>query len=229
MKNTLRFLVCVCLFCMTGILQAQTAAESYQQKAGNFALVFNGTIEKGYRLGYVNTPYYPQEYTAGSFAYRGVTYNNVLLRIDSRTGRLLTQSPDGKFNLVIHPEEIGRAVIGGVPFVYFKSSEATPGEGYYAALYEGKDFCIYKQHYVSNINKEFQGSVQLQKFSMKDRFFLLKDGKWNLLSGKSSFIKHFKQHKNALNDYCKQHKLTPGKKNEADWHKLAVYCETLIK
>ena len=229
MKYTLKSWVCICLLILSGQLFAQTATEAYRQKAGNFALAYTGIVEKGYRVGYVNTPYYPTEYTSGSFVYRGVPYTDVKLRNDCHTHRLIMLTPDGKFNRVLHPKEVSRAVIGNTPFVYFDARQATPGEGYYAAIYEGQDFSIYKQIYVSNINKETRGSVMLQKFSLKERLFLVKDGQWNTLSGKSSFIKHFKSHKAALNNYCKQHQLMFGKKNGTDWQKLAEYCETLIK
>ena len=59
MKHTLKSLFCICLLMMGGQLYAQTTAESYQKKAGNFAQAFNGVIEKGYQIGYTNTPYYP--------------------------------------------------------------------------------------------------------------------------------------------------------------------------
>lgn len=229
MKNTIKALAYICLFIVSGQLHAQTATEIYQQKADNFALAYTGIVEKGYRVGYVNTPYYPTDYAPGSLVYRGVPYTDVKLRNDCHTRRLILLSPDGKFNRVLSPSEVGRAVIGGMPFVYFNARQATPGEGYYAAIHEGKDFSIYKQIYVSNINKESRGRVMLQKFSLKERLFLLKDGKWTPLSGKSSFIKHFKNYKEELNDYCKQHHLIFGKKDEADWQRLAVYCETLIK
>lgn len=229
MKHTQKLLACVCLFFLSGQLFAQKATEIYQQKAGNFALAYTGIVEKGYRVGYVNTPYYPTDYTSGSLVYRGVPYTDVKLRNDCHTRRLILLSPDGKFNRVLSPDEVGRAVIGGTQFVYFSAQQATPGEGYYAAIHEGKDFSIYKQIYVSNINKESRDRVMLQKFSLKERLFLLKDGKWSPLSGKSSFIKHFKSHKVELNNYCKQHHLSFGKKNESDWQKLAEHCETLIK
>lgn len=229
MKHTLKSLFCICLLMMGGQLYAQTTAESYQKKAGNFAQAFNGVIEKGYQIGYTNTPYYPQEYQSGSFEFRGLKYTNVKLRTDSYAKNLLALSPDGKFNLVMNPEEVRHIVIGGVPFQYFKADEAAPGSGYYTILYEGKDFGIYKQSYVSNISKEYKGSTVVQKFSLKERIFLRKDGNWNVLTNKNGFIKHFKAHKDALNDYCKQHGLTFGKKNETDWQKLATYCETLTK
>ena len=228
MKHTLKALVYLCLFTLSGQLYAQTST-TYQSKAGNFALAFNGTVEKGYRVGYVSTPYYPQEYTPGSFVYRGVEYTDVKLRTDSYTGRLLVLSPDGKFNRVMPPQEVRRATIGEIPFVYFQAQEAAPGEGYYAVIHEGKDFAIYKQSYVSNINKVYRGSLMLQDFSLKERLFLVKDGSWNPLTNKSSFIKHFKPYKDALNAYCKNQQVNPSKKNEADWQKLAAYCETLIK
>ena len=229
MKNTLSTIICISLLLLGSHLHAQTPVQAYQQKAGNFALAYTGIIEKGYRVGYVNTPYYPTDYTFGSLIYRGVPYTDVKLRNDCHTHRLIILSPDGKFNRVLSPDEVDRAVIGNTLFVYFDARQATPGEGYYAAIHVGKDFSIYKQIYISNINKETSGSVMLQKFSLKERLFLLKDGKWNPLSGKSSFIKHFKSHKEELNSYCKQQQLKFGKKNESDWQKLAEHCETLIR
>ena len=169
MKNKKGILLCLCLLATALSLQAQTTDRNYQQKAGNFALGFNGVIEKGYRVGYVNTPYYPEAYTNGSFVFRGMEYTDVKLRTDCREGRLLAQSPDGKFNLTMSPLEIPRAVIGGKTFVYFSAKESAMGEGYYVALYEGKDFGIYKQSYVSNISKEYKGSTVVQKFSLKER------------------------------------------------------------
>ena len=151
------------------------------------------------------------------------------MRTDIHAKSLIVLSPDGKFNLVMIPEEVSQIVIGGLPFRYFKVKEAVPGNGYYVVLYEGKDFGIYKQSYVSNINKEYKGSLLYQKFSLKERVLLLKDGKWNVLTNKNSFIKHFKEQKEQLNAYCKEQQLNPGKKNETDWQKLAVYCETLTK
>ena len=229
MKNTLSTIICISLLLLGSHLHAQTPVQAYQQKAGNFALAYTGIIEKGYRVGYVNTPYYPTDYTFGSLIYRGVPYTDVKLRNDCHTHRLIILSPDGKFNRVLSPDEVDRAVIGNTLFVYFDARQATPGEGYYAAIHEGKDFNIYKQIYVSNINKETRDRVMLQKFSLKERLFLLKDGKWSPLSGKSSFIKHFKSHKEELNSYCKQQQLKFGKKNESDWQKLAEHCETLIR
>ena len=229
MKNKKGILLCLCLLATALSLQAQTTDRNYQQKAGNFALGFNGVIEKGYRVGYANTPYYPQEFQSGSFVYRGLKYTDVKMRTDSHAKSLIVLSPDGKFNLVMNPEEVSQIVIGGLPFRYFKVKEAVPGNGYYVVLYEGKDFGIYKQSYVSNINKEYKGSLLYQKFSLKERVLLLKDGKWNVLTNKNSFIKHFKEQKEQLNAYCKEQRLNPGKKNETDWQKLAVYCETLTK
>ena len=227
MKNKKGILLCLCLLATALSLQAQTTDKNYQQKAGNFALGFNGVIEKGYPVGYVNTPYYPEAYTNGSFVFRGVKYTDVKLRTDCREGRLLAQSPDGKFNLTMSPLEIPRAVIGGKTFVYFSAKESAMGEGYYVALYEGKDFAIYKQCYVNNVNKEIQGRIQLLKFLLKERILLHKDGQWSILTGKSSFIKHFKHQKEKLQAYCKEKDLNPGKKNDADWKTLAEYCETL--
>lgn len=227
MKHLLRTIVCICLIALAGQLHAQTAKEDYQTMAGNFALAYNGIVEKGYRVGYTNTPYYPLEYTTGSFDYRGTEYRDVKMRIDCHTKRLVVLTPDGRINRVMHPTEVKRATIGRTPFVYFSKTEAAPGEGYYAALHEGKDFSIYSLRYVSNLVRETHGRVMLQGFSLKERVYLVKDGQWISLSGKGSFIKHFKAHKEALNAYCKEKGLRFDKENRSDWTVLAAYCETL--
>lgn len=229
MKYILKLLVCISLIVFTGQLHAQHTLEDYQAAAGNFALAYNGIVEKGYRVGYVSTPYYPQEYTAGSFYYRGMKYQNVKMRIDCHTKRLIVLTPDGRMNRVMHPTEVNRVTIGGTPFIYFSSTEAAPGEGYYAVLHAGKDFSVYCLRYVNNINLETRGSVMLQGFSLKERAFLVKDGQWITLSGKKSFIKHFKAHKEALNAYCKEKGLRFNKESRSDWTVLATYCETLTR
>ena len=228
MKHILKPLVCICLIVLTGRLHAQTLQEDYQAIAGNFALAYNGIVEKGYRIGYINTPYYPEEYTAGSFTYRGMEYSNVKMRIDCHTKRLIVLPPDGNMNKVMHPTEVKRATIEGTPFVYFSKTEAAPGEGYYKVLHEGKDFSIYSLRYVSNLIQETHGRVMMRGFSLKERVFLVKDGQWIPLSGKNSFIKHFKNHKEALNSYSKEKRLRFKKEDHSDWTALAAYCETLI-
>jgi hypothetical protein len=98
-----------------------------------------------------------------------------------------------------------------------------------SALHEGENFSIYSLHYVNNHIQKAQGRVMLRGFSLKERVFLVKDGQWIALSGKSSFIKHFKAHKEALNSYCKEKKLLFKKGNHSDWSAFAAYCETLIR
>ena len=60
MKNILKPLACICMIALTGQLQAQITDKVYQNQAGNFALAYNGIAEKGYHIGYTNTPYYPE-------------------------------------------------------------------------------------------------------------------------------------------------------------------------
>lgn len=228
MKHILKTLVCICLIAFTGRIYAQTSPEDYQAIAGNFALAYSGIVEKGYHTGYISTPYYPEEYTSGSFNYQGMEYSNVRMRIDCHTKRLIVLTPDGKMNRVMHPTEVKRATIGGRAFVYFDKTEAAPSEGYYAVLHEGKEFSIFSLRYVSNLTQDTHGRVMMRGFSLKERVFLVKDGQWTPLSGKNSFIKHFKNQKEALNSYSREKGLRFKKEDHSDWAELAAYCETLI-
>ena len=128
----------------------------------------------------------------------------------------------------MHPAEVKRATIEGTPFVYFSKTKAAPGEGYYKVLHEGKDFSVYSLRYVNNLILDMHERVVHRKFSLKERVFLVKDGQWITLSGKTSFIKHFKDHKEALNSYCKEKRLLFNKERHSDWTVLAAYCDFLI-
>lgn len=214
-------------------LQAQGTEEAgaiYQRRVGIFALLYNGKLENGYAHGYVNTPYHPDEYVEGELEYKGMNYRNIHLRLDCDTQHLIVQSPDQRFNISLEPEDIKRATLGGRTFVYFdRKTDGAPESAYYAALYEGKGWGIYKQYYVNNVGREYVGRHMLSKFFLKERLFFVKDGKWSRLSGRNDFIRHFKQHRQALQRFCKEQHLQLGKEHEDDWNCLGRYCTTLME
>lgn len=229
MKKYLLFWVGLGFWFFPLVSQAQHTKKHYQQEAGIQALLYQGKLEKGYGQGYVNTSYRPLEYTEGSLTFEGMEYKQVLLRFNCELKRLILQSPDRKFNIILLPEQVQRATIGAWEYVYLDERDRAPEANYYMAVFEGQDWSIYKQYYISNIKKVYEGSHLQQEFSIKERVYLKKDGKWTVINGRNDFIKHFKTHKEALLEYCKQQKLRPGDKREDDWLALARYCETLIK
>lgn len=228
MKRIFSILIIAVLGGLCLPLNAQMA--DYQQQAGNFALLYNGQLEAGYAHGYTNTPYYPEEYATGALDFRGMHYEDVALRLDCYTQRLVLRSPDGRFHLSLHPAEIERAVVGGRTFAYFdKKSDHAPESTYYVVLYETDGWGLYKLHYVNNINKEYVEHHQLKKFSTSTRIYLRKEGKWSATSGQDDFVRHFKDCKQSLKKYCKDQHLKLNKENEDDWIRLARYCDTLTR
>lgn len=209
--------------------QSVKEKELYLKEAGNFALLYQGVLEEGYKRGYVNTPYYPQEYEMGSLVYEGMDYSGIPMRLDCRTGRIVMKTPNGIFHIVLLPEVAPRVTIGDRDFVFFTDADRAPGTTYFIALYENKEWGIYKQRYVSNVNQDLEQGKVRKEFSLKQRVFFKKGNRWQSLVGKDDFIKQFKEHKKALTDYCKQEKLRPSDKKEEDWIRLARYCETLIQ
>ena len=229
MKSRLLLLIHILIASFPVSLFAQIPADSYFRETGNFALIYSGKLESGYSYGYINSPYYPQEYKLGSLYYKGMAYTDVSLRIDNYTCRLVIQSPDSKYNFPLNPSDVSRISIDNRSYVYLSGDSNAPNNAYYMVLHRSSDWGLYKLHYVSNVNKEYVGNRVLQSFSLKERIYLVVNGKWFEVNGRNSFISHFKQHKQELQHYCKQHGLHLSKENEEDWIRLALFCETLIK
>lgn len=229
MKSRLLLLVYTLIASFPVSLFAQMPTDSYFQEAGNFAVIYSGKLESGYSYGYLNTPYYPQEYKLGGLCYKGMAYTEVSLRIDNYTCRLVIQSPDNKYNFPLNPSDVSHICIDNRSYVYLSGTSNAPNNAYYMLLHQAPNWRLYKLHYVSNVNKEYVGSRVLQSFSLKERIYLVMNGKWFEVNGRNSFISHFKQYKQKLQHYCKQHSLRLNKENEEDWIRLAFFCETLIK
>lgn len=229
MKTLLYYLIYILIGVLPTHLSAQTPLDIYHQEAGNFALIYSGKLEDGYNYGYSNTPYYPPNYTEGNLHFKGIEYRNIPLRIDYYTSRLIVQSPDGKYNIPVHPQEVDKVCIGKCDYIYLSKEANAPSNAYYAVLFQNKKWKLYKLRYISNINREYVGNRVLQNFSLKERIYLVRNGKWHEITGRNSFISHFKQYKHELQHYCKQHNLHLSKEDEEGWIRLALYCETLIK
>lgn len=230
MKKMNWFVLCSWLMiALSARAQSVKDKELYLKEAGNFALLYQGILEKGYTRGYVNTPYYPQEYETGNLVYEGMKYTNVPMRLDCQTGKIVIKSPNGLHHIVLLPEIVPRVTIGNRDYVFFTAADKAPGNTYYIALYESMDWGIYKQQYISNVNQNLEQGKIRKEFSLKQRVFFKRGNRWQPLGDKDDFIKLFKMHKEKLKDYCKQEKLRPNVKREEDWIKLARYCETLMK
>ena len=225
--KAIRWGIAICLFPLTLPAQNIDIARQYQQEVGIQGLLYQGKLEKSYALGYANSPYYPTEYTTGKLTYRGLVYQDIPLLLNIEYKYLVMQSPDRKYSIILSPEAVPRATIGAWDYVYLGPEDHAPYQDYYIAVYESPEWSIYKQFYISNINKQYEGSRMYLDFSIKERVYLKKDGRWTTISSRNDFIKHFRQYRTQLVDYCKKNRLRPGDKREEDWRKLAQYCNEL--
>lgn len=222
-------IICSWLFVLSAGAQTMQEKEQYMKEAGNFALLYQGKLEEGYRRGYVNTPYQPQEFELGNLVYEGIDYSQVPMRLDYYTGRVIIKSPNGQYHIVLLPEVAQRVTIGDRDYVYFSAKDKAPASTYYVALFEGKEWGIYKQYYVGNINQDLEQGKIRKEFSSKQRVYFKKGNRWQVLGGKEDLFKLFKGDKDRLKAYCKQENLRPNDRREEDWIRLATYCATLTE
>lgn len=229
--RTIKLVLMLCVGLSSSLtIYAQNVSELYQKEVGGNALLYHGMLETGYPVGhYVNTPYAQSEYVQGKLIYREMEYVHIPLRLDCRTRHVIMLSPDKKYNIQLNPAEIPFVTIGEQDYVWRTKDEGAPEDTYYCVLFEGGNWAIYKHYYVSNVNKVYVDGVSKQKFSLKERVYLKKGGKWIVITGRNDFIKQFRQYKTELQEYCKRENLRPGDKREEDWRKLAQYCFTLTK
>ena len=174
MKRACFIIISICLASV--ICKAQVVSEKalYLKEAQEFSLLYQGKLEIGYRRGYVNTPYFPQEYVKGKVVYEGMVYTDVPLRLDCYTKRVVMQAPNNIYHIELLPEITPRVTIGNWDYVYFNMVDKAPDATYFAALYETEGWGIYKLHYINNVNQDLDQGKVLKEFSVKHKVFLKK-------------------------------------------------------
>lgn len=217
-----------CMFLLG--LQTATAQDGldtlYQQRVADYMPLYNGTMEPGYNKSFMNDPYYPKVYTQGSVTYLGWEYKGVEMLIDTYRQRLIVLSNDRKRRIEVPHEGIAKLEIGGTEYEWNDRDDHAPQTGYYAVIYKGKE-TIYRLRYTHDPEKRIENRQVLAEFVEREKLYLMRDGKWHELSGRSSYLKLHKDQKAALQRYCKEQRLQL--ESDEDWRQLASYYENLTR
>lgn len=222
-----KWLFCIiCWCCLIAVNAQNTPQELYQNGGGDYLPLYNGKLEPGYLYGYLNTPYWPQEYTKGDIVFRNRKYKNVEMQLDCYRQGLLVLSNDRMRRIEVDGENVQFLEIGGMEYMWQDKKNGAPLSAYYSIINEGKEI-VCRLHYATKPTKKIKDRQIVMEFDRREKLYLIKDGKWHELHGLASYIKLHKQQKEKLQRFCKEHQLLM--KNDTDWKLLASYCETLFK
>lgn len=186
--------------------------------------LYSGLLERGYpKAHYANTPYYPQQFQKGKVTYGNYTYENVSLKTDLATGQLIILSPATGLSLAYAPQDLDRIEMNGLQLVYLEK----PSSGWYEIIGMGKDWTLYRHHYVSNITREVKGASMGTRFVLSQKVYLLRQQKWTAVNGLSALCKQFKEQKSRIQSFAQEQGLNLNAQDLEGWKLMVEYLNTL--
>lgn len=219
----------LCLVTMPFAQAQENWRDAYQKGVGNYSRIYNGEQENGYSFGYINHPYWHDEFKDAQITYQGVTYQHVLTNIDMFTNQVIVLSPDKRFRYVYQSDRLENLVLND-SHCFFVSKNQAPVEGWLSAYYQGEflKVCLYPS--IVNTRKVVRDGVNLREFVRKDVLYLYFNGKWNKISQEDDLIKVIdKPYRKELRQFCKLRNLNLNKNSVAGWVELCTYVESLLK
>lgn len=152
------------------------AAQTRDASADTEALIYRAPCEVA--VYGESTPYWPQQWQKGSVRLNGVTYTQVYLRTDLRTGRLLVLSPYRGMSVEHAPGEVDNVVIADTAYVYMPKAKGQAA-GWYQRIGDTPEGTLFLRPYIS-YHSELKRFVLSQK-----RLLLAPDGQWRKLKKKA--------------------------------------------
>ena len=207
--NSLRFCFCL-LFPLHIIAQDSSlsvtngeaeAVNNYYNFPGLKPALYNGPQHYGYSPLVKGFAYYStNEWTTGSVLYDGLLYRNMPLMYDAYADKLVVKHIYGvSFSPL--SDKIQRFTLGNDVFVRLDKSSGAPDTRFYQLSVDGA-----AQLYVSRIKilleKIVDNSVE-QSFISKDRFYILKESKFQHISSQSDLLDVLKDKRREVLQHIK--------------------------
>ncbi len=199
--------------------------DSYLNRTGKYAEIYNGRIETVYSsVFYSDLPYYvSSDYASGKLVYNGINYPGIEARLDLYKEQLILKSPGDNYSVVVVNDYVDSLYIYNDVFLYLdKEKKGSLKEGYYCLLYDGNMQLLHKQSALIDTRDV------VHRFNIKNHHYLLLDGVYHNVSNKKSFIKIFPQYKKEINRFSKEQKLNFKNDKKNSLALLARYCDELV-
>jgi hypothetical protein len=175
-------------------------------------------------------PYYlTEEFINGSIFYDGVLYKDIPLQFDIVKTALVIFDPYQKFKLQLANEKISWFIFDTTTFVHVyadPNDKTSIPTGFYHTLYNGKTSLIKKE---GKTILEALG-VRLERHVEESPvYYIKKDNKHYIVSGKAGVLSVFKDKKNEIRQFIRQSNLDFSEQQEHSLVSVVNYYNSITQ
>jgi len=164
--------------------------------------LYNGRRFYGYPVTIEGHAFYRTNgLNSGSVLYNNTWFYNVDILYDIYEDQLIVKHPPPfELNLVVFKERIPEFILNGEVFVYLpKDKDNVIGNGFYQKLTAGKAIALAKR---SKYLEEKTYNLQIeQRFIQKDRFYVLKDGKYYHIKKQDDLVELLNDKRQQMHEF----------------------------
>lgn len=191
-------------------LAIENAISLYNQSPQAQSKLYNGVEDVGYDRKIAGSPYFlTNELVNGKVFYDGKEYINIPLLYDMVQDELVVQYYLGPFRILLQKEQTQSFDLLNHHFIHIKPTDSLVSQlkpGYYDQLYSGSLKLLVRR--TSSIIQVINpGNKTGQKFTSKNEYFIIKNGRSYPVSGIASAIKIAEQNEKQLKAYLKKKSL----------------------
>ena len=211
----------VLLFFSTGtieVLAQKESREDYLSQVKGLSLIYRGKIEKHYSYKYKGTYFaYQEDYVPGDVYYNQKLYTDVLMNLNSHTDQILVRLTESHLPVLLDKSLVDWFVLDGRKFINMQDGDYGGLTGGYYEVLDGDETILFKK-IVKEYREDLVASGQDAKiekvFDPVINYYLYRDGVSEKVSGKSTFVKFFKEDKKEINHIFRE--ATRGERNDKD-------------
>lgn len=209
-------------------ISVANAKKVYQEFIQGNAHLYNGTEHKLYQPFNEEHPYFiSDDWVLGSVVYDNELNENVPMIFDLKNDRVVIDhfSSGNKIELV--SKKVSSFTLHGHNFITLKPDSLNKEiqEGFYDQLYKG-NIGIYARR-TKLYEERIQANVLIRSFTEKNRYFLLKDGKYLPVNNKSAALDALSDRRKMLKQQMSKSRIRYKKEREKWLVTLAGFYDTL--
>jgi len=192
------------------------------------AHLYNGTEHKIYQSVNEEHPYFiSNDWIEGSIVYDNELNENVAMMYDIRYDKVVIDHFSSRNKIELVSKKVSTFNLQGHTFVVLKPDSANTQiqEGFYDQLYKG-NLSVYARR-TKQYEERIEANVLIPSFTEKNKYFLLKDGKYFPVNSKATALDALSDKRKMLKQYVSKSRIRYKKEKEKWLVMLAGYYDTL--
>jgi len=200
----------------------------YLQFIQGNAHLYNGTEHKGYQSVNEEHPYFVlDDWAVGSIIYDGELNENVPIMYDIWRDKVVIDHYSSRNKIELISKKVSEFTLPGHTFIAIRPNSANEQiqEGFYDQLYKG-NVSVYARR-TKQYEERIESNVLIPSFAEKNKYFLLKDGKYFQVNSKATALDVLSDQRKMLKQYLSKSRIRYKKEKEKWLTMLAGYYDTL--